>query len=173
MARNQPLNSAERARIAELDSLNFDLSRMREATRGANAEDYGMQLSRLSSAYAKNAEGAAKVGNTTELDLIGPARRVLGATPRQDEARSSLVTARRIAAPVLLAGGGAAAGGLTGALAVPAALYGVSALGQTARGAKHLLGENDWQKAMAQALRSQRAQALMGGVAASQDDISQ
>lgn len=161
MSRNKALNASERARLGELDSMNYDLQRLREATTGARTEDYGVNLSRLTNAYGAKSGQGAKIGNTTEETLIGPARRVLGAAPKQDESRALAVALRRTAIPTAIAGGGVMAGA-PGALAVGIP-YGVSLIGQTGRGAKALTGQYESQKALAAALRDPAMQALIGG----------
>jgi hypothetical protein len=63
------------------------------------------------------------------------------------------VSAMRISAP--LAGAGAAAAtGVPGVAPGLAALYGVSALGQTPKGARALFGETNKQKMLAELVRS-------------------
>lgn len=152
-ARSTRLSPEEAARLKQLDSLNFDLQRMREATSGAAGEEMGVNLSRLASSYGKMTNAARSMGNTTEEELIAPATRVLGRTPRQDEARTALVTARRIGGPAAAVAGASLAGGPAGAAGVGAA-YGLSALGQTPGGAKFLMGQYDKQRLLAEALRN-------------------
>lgn len=152
-SRQTRLTADEQTRLRELDSLNFDLQRVREAVAGAAGEKEGISLLKLASAYGKKSDAATKVGNTTEAELVGPATRVLGSTPRQDEARTGYVVARRIGAPLLMGGAAVASGNPL--LTVPlAGAYGVSALGQSAKGSKFLLGQNDWQREMAEYLRN-------------------
>ena len=152
-SRNAVLNPDELKRLGEVDARNFDMERIREATKGKEGEREGITLSRLATAYGKN----KMAGNDTEASLIGPALRVLGNTPTQDEARSVKQIAGRMVGPVAgLAGVTAATlGGTAGAvLGLPlAAAYGISVAGQTEKGAKALLGQYDSQKAVAEFLR--------------------
>jgi len=164
-ARNNRLSPDELNTVNTADSLNFDLNRIREATSGAAGNEEGINLSRLASAYSNKGEDAAAAagsGNTTLADLIAPVQRIIGTTPRQDESRTMLATAKRISGPAMIAAG-AALGGVPGALA-GAGAYGLGALGQSAQGAKFLLGQNDWQQALAEALR--RAQPQIAGATA-------
>jgi len=151
--RNANLTKAEKARLGELDVRNFDVERIREAIKGKAGEEEGITLSRLATAYGKNKMD----GNDTMDTLIGPALRVLGNTPRQDEARTAKQIAGRIVGPALGLGGVGAAtmGGTAGAvLGLPlAGAYGLSALGQTEKGAKALLGQYNSQKQLAEFLR--------------------
>lgn len=146
--RQARLTPEQQAKLADIDVRNFDVERIREAVKGAIGEDEGLSLSRLAGAYAKT----SMPGNTTVDDLIGPARRVLGNTPRQDQARTALITAGKIGTAGTL-------GAVTGLASVPAiaagvgGLYGLSALGQTAAGARALMGETAAQKAFADLLR--------------------
>lgn len=146
--RNSRLSPEEAAKVKDLDIRNFDVNRIREAIRGVAGEEEGLTIGRLANAYA----GKTMKGNTTADELIGPAVRVLGRTPRQDQARSALIAAGKVAG----LGTGAA---LTGAASIPAAaatiggLYGVSMLGQTAGGARALLGQTETQRKLAELLR--------------------
>jgi hypothetical protein len=147
--RNAKLTKAERARLGELDVRNFDVERIREAVKGKVGEEEGITLSRLATAYGKN----KMAGNDTMDTLIGPALRVLGNTPTQDEARTAKQIGLRI-----LGGTGALTGGaaLTGNPLLAAGIaggYGLSALGQTEKGAKALLGQYNSQKWLAELLR--------------------
>jgi hypothetical protein len=165
-ARTTRLTPAEQQRLNQIDSLNFDKSRLREAI-GDRGEEMGVKMSRLTSAYGKMTDAAAKIGNTTEAELIGPAARVLGNTPRQDEARTALITAGRITG----IGGLAALGGASaGAMAIPVAgMYGLSAIGQSKAGAKALLGQTDKQKALAEMLRKYQSGFAPAGVIATDE----
>jgi hypothetical protein len=151
--RNAVLTPEQKLRLKDVDSRNFDVERIREAIKGKAGEEEGITLSRLATAYGKN----KMAGNDTMDTLIGPALRVLGNTPRQDEARTTKQIIGRMIPPLAGAGGVTAAtlGGTTGAvLGLPlAAAYGISALGQTEKGAKALLGQYDSQKALAEFLR--------------------
>lgn len=143
------LNPQEQARHAQADTLNFDVNRLKEAV-GKFGEDEGVTLSRLASAYGGKSDAAAKVANKTEEELIGPAIRILGRTPTQDEARALKVTLQRMTAPAVIAGTAPVA---PAAAAAMAPFYGVSLAGQTAGGAKALLGQTEAQKRFAEILR--------------------
>lgn len=146
--RNTRLSPEEAARVKDLDVRNFDVNRIREAIKGSIGEEEGLTISRLATAYA----GKSMPGNTTNAELIAPTLRVLGRTPRQDQARSALIAAGKVAG----LGTGAA---ITGIASIPAAatvvggLYGTSLLGQTAQGARALMGQTETQKALADLLR--------------------
>lgn len=147
-ARTQRLTADEQELLRQADVLNFDVQRLREATTGPGGVREGINLKKLVDAYGRN----KMTGNTTGDDLIFPADRVLGTAPNQDMSRSGLVAAGRVA-------GGATAGTLASVLAgVPGlvgvgGLYGLSLAGQTRGGAKFLMGQNDWQKRLAEYLR--------------------
>jgi hypothetical protein len=147
--RNTKLSPAELERIGVLDSKHFDVKRLEEATKGMRGELEGLSIPALTNAYAKK----SMPSNTTLEDLVAPAARILGPSHAMNESRSQLVSAMRVSAP--LAGAGAAtAYGLPGVVPSLASLYGVSALGQTAKGAKILFGETNKQKMLADLVRS-------------------
>lgn len=142
-SRNAKLTPEELSTVQYIDKRYFDLQRMREA---GDINQEGISISALSNAYKKapgmNVPGAY---NATNEDLIGPAARTLGKTPRQDESRTLLQNIGRV---------GAFAGGMTVAPQITAPLYAISAAGQTARGAKALTGQYDAQRALKSALES-------------------
>lgn len=147
--RDAQLSPAELAKLRAVDVKNFDVNRLREATEGAAGEQMGVSLNQLAQAYGKNSMPA----NKTMEEVIGPAIRTIGKADRANEARSAAQTAMRIAAPITVGG----AGTLLGAPAVVPALagaYGLSALGQTAKGARMLTGQQAWQTALADRLRA-------------------
>jgi hypothetical protein len=146
------LSPDENVRLSQLDSLMFDASRGREAVKGAAGEEDGMSIARLAAAYGKNKAQGEALGNETGKELIGPLTRTLGATPNQAESRSAVVLAQRVA-PLLgagVVGAGTGAGAAAALLAAP--LYALSAAGQSAKGARALLGETATQKKWVQAL---------------------
>lgn len=148
--RDKSLTPAEAQRLIEINTRNFDLERMKEATKGSGGELEGMSLSKLAAAYSKHKMPT----NTTMDDGLAPALRVIGATPTQDEARAAKVTWQRI----LGAGAGAGLGYGVAGPAGPAAmgaLYATSALGQSEKGAKFLMGQTSSQKKLANFLRQQ------------------
>ena len=145
-ARNSQLSPDELQQLSDIDSRYFDLMRLKSA---GDINKTGVDVNALSNAYQK-APGMDNMGatNATNEELIGPLVRTLGRTPRQDEARTALINAGRAAA---LVGAGHVLG--PGSLAV-APLYGLSALGQTAGGARFLAGANPWQQSLRDALES-------------------
>jgi hypothetical protein len=146
--RNTKLTPDELERIGVLDSKHFDVKRLEEATKGIRGELEGLSIPALTNAYAKK----NMASNSTLEDLIAPAARILGPSHAMNESRSQLVSAMRVSAP--LAGAGAAtAYGIPGVAPSLAGLYGTSAIGQTAGGAKMLFGETNKQKLLADLVR--------------------
>jgi len=139
--------------LKAIDIKNFDVKRLEEAVSGAAGQMRGVSLSKLAEAYGKN----KMAGNTTMQDLIGPAVRTMGKADLVNESQRQLAMALRLGA----AGAAGTAGMTIPGAAVPlAALYGVSALGQTAKGAKALMGQTAAQKKLAELLRSGYGAAL-------------
>lgn len=149
--RNPRLSPDELAYVTNvLDPKWYDVKRMQEATKGAVGEEEGLTLSRLARAYANRPPMAS---NTTAEDLINPAYRILGPSTSQQEALSTRVNLNRIYAG--LAGAGAVGASSLFGLGIPtAAIYGTSMLGQTAGGAKALLGQTKTQQKLADMLRN-------------------
>jgi hypothetical protein len=146
--RNTKLSADELERIGVLDSKHFDVKRLEEATKGIRGELEGLSIPAVTNAYAKK----NMASNSTLEDLIAPAARILGPSHAANESRSQLVSAMRVSAP--LAGAGAAtAYGVPGVAPGLAGLYGLSAVGQTAKGAKMLFGETNKQKLLADLVR--------------------
>lgn len=145
--RDKALSPDELAALKAIDIKNFDVKRLEEAVSGAAGQLRGVSLSKLGQAYGKN----QMAGNTTMEDLVGPALRTIGAADARTESQRQLANALRL--------GGAGAAG-TAAMAFPGAapmlgsLYGISALGQTAGGARFLMGQQNWQRHLAELLRS-------------------
>jgi hypothetical protein len=152
-ARTQRLTPEEQALLKEADIKQFDVARLREATTGVSGTREGTKIDRLASSYGNMRQQAAKMGNATGEELIFPASRVLGSAPNQDMSRQGLIAAARVVGGLGLTGGGALAAGSPLTAAAAAGLYGVSALGQTKGGARYLMGQNDWQKRLAEYLR--------------------
>lgn len=153
-ARNRRLTADELAQLRGIDSRNYDMNRFREAVKGAGLEKEGITVDKLEAAYSKVPPMA---GNTTREELIGPAARVLGNRSLQDESRTGMVAAKRIVG--LGIGGAAMAGNPVGMALSP--MYALSLAGQTAPGAKFLMGQYDWQRALADA--SRRAAPYLAG----------
>jgi hypothetical protein len=159
-ARNVRLAPDELKRLKELDNLNFDYQRLKEATRGRVGEEEGLDITKLVNAYSKKKGEATSIGNTTLDDIVGPAYRTLE-KPSRAESLGKLAILRR-SAPGLVAGGAAglgtaAATGSLGAGALPlAGMYLLSGVGNTAKGSKALFGQYKMQKALAEYLRSSK-----------------
>lgn len=151
-SRNSQLKPDELSSLGDVDSRYFDMLRLKEASKGAASNETGVDISKLANSYGK-APGADVTGatNATNEALIGPLVRTLGATPRQDEARTFMNTMKRIAG-LSVAGGATAT--VPALAAITAPMYGISALGQTAKGSKYLFGQYDSQKALKAALES-------------------
>ena len=144
--RNPRLSADELARVeGVLDPKWYDVKRMQEATKSVAGEAEGMTIGKLARSYGSASKMAA---NSTAEDLVNPALRVIGDIPRQDEARAAKMALNRVLA------GSVGAGATLGGYGIPAAaLYGTSLLGQTAGGAKVLLGQTAKQRRMAELLR--------------------
>jgi hypothetical protein len=150
-ARNARLTPEELAAVEKIDAKRFDVNRFREASQGPGLEKEGITLSKLEGAFSRQKPGES----TTSDDLIGPAMRVIGATPTQDQARTLRTSLGRAAG----VGIGTGAAGFVSApvaatmAAVAAPAYGLSLLGQSAKGSRALLGQTEKQKALAEILR--------------------
>lgn len=154
-SRNARLTPDELDSLKDVDSRFFDLMRLNDLRKGGAGHETGVDIRGLANAYG-NAPGQDVIGatNKTAQDLVGPLVRTLGSTPRQDEARTALNTIRRIGAPVGIAGAAAATGSLGPLTAAVAPLYALSAAGQSAKGAKALLGQYPIQQNLKAALES-------------------
>jgi hypothetical protein len=152
-------------RVKEVDRLNYDLSRLKEATAAGRGEDVGLDVTQLKRVYGKAPE---MQGVTTLDDVVGPAQRKLGNTPATG-GRSDLTTAARIAAPVIGAGAFGSVLSLPAVAPIVAGLYGLSVAGQTAGGARFLMGQTNAQKKLAKALRSVGQYGYGAGQAMSSD----
>lgn len=155
--RDKKLTQDELTNILNLDIKHFDVKRMEEASRGISGEKEALNLTKLGQAYSKR----RMAGNTTEDELIAPALRVLGETPRQEESRALITALRRLATGTIGVGGvgiASAAG-----FGLPAALmFGASVASQTKPGARALMGQTDAQQRLARLLREYR----VGGITA-------
>lgn len=147
--RDAQLSPEELKTLRNIDVRNFDVKRLQEATAGEAGDKLGVSLRSLSKAYG----GTNMAGNTTREELIGPMVRTIGKADNANAARSTAQTAMRIGAPLTI-GGGAALLGAPMVAAPLAAAYGLSAIGQTAKGAKVLTGQTAKQKALMELLRS-------------------
>lgn len=156
------LTPAEKVRRLEVDKLNFDATRLEEAVSGGKQATEGIDISRLNRAYSKMLKQGRSIGNTTYDEIVAPMARVADATPNQNTARSAWAAARKVAG---LGAVGAVAGGGPGMAAILAPAAIVSAAGQTGVGARHLLGQENWQKSLADLLR--RGQSSASGAAGS------
>jgi hypothetical protein len=154
-ARDARLSPEQLAALKELDIRNYDFNRLKEAAKGAGAEKEGISLYQLEKAYSKAPD---MVGNRTREELIGPATRVIGQKPNQEQARTLLINAKR--AGIGLVGAGAV---MNNPIAVALApLYALSLAGQTKVGAKALMGQYEWQRAVAAAAK--KAAPYLAGV---------
>ncbi len=149
-------------RVKDIDRLNYDLSRMKTAAKDAAGENVGVGIDRLKTAYGR-ADPMAGVNTVDEL--VGPAQRVLGPT-HAAAGRGDVNTTMRILAPLGVGGIGVAT---SNPIIAPilAGLYGTSAIGQTVRGARFLMGQNQSQKDLAEALRRAGPYLYGAGAAAS------
>lgn len=147
--RDAQLSPEELQTLRNIDVRNFDVKRLQEATEGKIGDEVGVSLSGLAKAY-----GASKMaGNKTRDELIGPMVRTIGKANNANASRSAAQTYARIGAP-LAVGGSAAYFGAPMVAAPLAAAYGLSAIGQTAKGARALTGQTAKQKALMELLRS-------------------
>ena len=148
-SRNARLTPYELKFVHQIDSKWYDLSRLRDVAKGAAQEGEGVPVRALTAAYANAPK--SKSGNTTMEDLVGPAQRILGTTPTQDQARAGMQNLKRV---LPLAAAGAATGGATVPAAMAAApVYALSAIGQSAPGARAIFGQTEKQKLIAELLR--------------------
>lgn len=151
-SRNSKLTPDELTKLQDIDTRYYDMLRLREASKGAASNETGVDINKLANSYGKG-PGADVIGaqNATNEALVGPLVRTLGATPRQDEARTLYNTMRRIGGMGVAGGASAAVPGLA---AITAPAYAISAAGQTAKGSRFLAGQNDWQKSLKSGLES-------------------
>lgn len=149
-SRNSKLSPDELSSLGDVDSRYFDLMRLKEA---GNINDTGVDIPKLVKAY-EGGPGMDVIGaqNNTNDSLIGPLSRSIGTTQQKEASRTAMNMGRRMIAPGLAVGGGLATGATGPVAALAAPFYGLSALGQTAGGAKYLLGQYPWQKNLSGAL---------------------
>lgn len=157
LVRNPALSPEEQVQLKDLDARYSDAVRLFEAAKTPGAQKQ-LKVADLLRSYAKLSPGNkmsfAKAEGPMLSEVLEPANRVLGMTPNQDEARSTIVALRRIATPAAkLAAGGAGAALVPGAAAPLALGYGTSLLGQTRGGARALMGGFDKQKQLAALMR--------------------
>jgi hypothetical protein len=152
LVRDPSLTAAEKQTLAEIDQRYSDFLRYQEAAKSSGfhvkpkLKDVSAKLSQMDPSGGTNfAQGTA---SPIQRDIVEPALRVMGEEPKQDMARTLLVNAKRAAA--LGSGAAAVAGNPFGMIAAPG--YAVSLAGQTKRGARMLFGQEEWQKALAQAI---------------------
>lgn len=140
---------------AHASTREFDVKRMEEALRGSDPAKEGINLERLTAAYARMRPQAAAVGNTTYDDLLEPATTMFSNVPTQHKARALRTAVVQAGLPATMTGAlyGAAGAG-AGVAGIP---IGISLLGQTAGGSKYLFGQNEWQKKAAKLLRESAA----------------
>lgn len=161
-SRDARLTSDELSALRDIDTRYFDLMRLKDVAKGSAGNDTGVPIKRIADAYGKG-PGMDIIGavNQTNEDLIGPAFRVLGKMPRQDEARTGMINLRRAAGLTAAAGAGAATIGAAPTAALIAPAYATSLLGQTRGGSRFLFGQNDWQKNLKSGLNSEQTNELV------------
>ena len=91
-SRNTRLTPEEQTQLADIDSRWFDLSRLKETAQGSAGDLPGVGVRSLAQKFAKAADPAS---NRTREELVGPAMRVFGDTPTQDQIRSLMVGVKR------------------------------------------------------------------------------
>lgn len=157
LVRDPALSPDELVALGDVNARYSDALRLFDAAKSPQGQKQ-IRVSDLMRSYAKMAPGNkmsfAKAEGPVLNEVLEPSARVLGLQPSQDEARSAMVAARRIAAPVAKAAAGTAAAALVPGAAAPLGLaYGVSALGQTRGGARALFGDFAGQKELEELLR--------------------
>lgn len=153
-SRNAALSSDDQALLKSIQDRQYDLARMKELQAGKGGESEGLNIGKLAKSYGDQPDAAT---NATNQELVGPLVRTIGTTPRQDESRQLLVNAKRILG---LGATGALTGHLPLAATAGAGLYGLSALGQTAGGARALFGQTGTQQAIRRGLEDPALQKL-------------
>lgn len=156
LVRDPALSKDELSKLKNLDDRYTDAKRYFGVTETAPGQKNvkPMQLLREYAAQAPSGDNFSTAVRPMQKEVLNPSVRVM--TPsNQDEGRTGMVTARRILKPAL---GAAAAGGALAGVApvatVPlAAMYGISALGQTKPGVRALTGDYAAQQQAAEALR--------------------
>lgn len=160
LVRDPALSQSERDAFYKLQEQYRYFKRLDEAA--SNAEMHrNPRIYDLEKSFAKQDKriGAGKFSSAEDpalSDLLMPAVRTMGLTPSQDASRTALQNIRRMAGPALqtagLTAGLGAVGGLPAAAAM-APVYATSLLGQSAKGARGLFGQNRLQKKMLEYLR--------------------
>lgn len=155
--------------LKKAQAVNYDYMRGIEATTGERGVREGLSLKRLTDAYAKNSNPDSHVLE----QLLEPATQTLGGLT-QDMSRSMMAALKRSAA---LGGGAGLATVMSGnplALAAAASLYGTSLIGQSAAGARALMGQTNVQRKLAEILKNIGPYAAnLGGAAASAQNNTQ
>lgn len=156
LVRDPALSPDERTALADLDQRFKAAQRFFDSAKKSTTKE-GVKVSDLLTSYRKldkgNKMGFARGDDPMLSDLLEPATRVLG-LQNQDEARSAMVAARRIGAPLLKGAAAVGTAAVNPATAIPlSAAYGLSALGQTKTGARAMFGDLPVQKELAELLR--------------------
>jgi hypothetical protein len=141
------LKPDELAQLRDIQARQTDVDAMSALTAGRGGEGEGLKIGKLADVYGNLPDAAT---NATNESLVGPLVRTMGATPRQDESR----TIKHIAVQMAKGAGLGTLAHFTGTSVPMAGLYGLSAIGQTAPGAKALLGQYGPQLAAKAALES-------------------
>ena len=144
--RDVRLGADDVAKVADIDSRAYDFARLRNAADNTTGELTSKDVARAYQRMAPTGQTALGGKSAVEQEILGPSSRVLG-DMNQEESRAALQALRRVAK----LGGGAVANLFAPQVAAP--LYGISALGQSAAGAKALFGETAAQKKLAELLR--------------------
>lgn len=144
------LSPAEKARLSEVNRLNFDATRLEEAIAGGGQAKEGIDFRRLNTAYSRMLNQGRSMGNTTYDDIVAPTTRVLDNTPNQNMARSLKAAVGKLLLPTAAAAGMGGLGTAAGVATIP---YAISLMGQFPGGARKLLGQEAWQKALADKIR--------------------
>ena len=142
------LKPDELAKLRDIQARQYDLDRLSNVSKsGAIGGEERVPVRKLADEYGVQPDAATNELNTK---LIQPAQRVIGAAPNQNAARSFLISAGRVAAA-----GGAGLASIKSGFGLPmGALYGLSLIGQTGKGAKALTGQFPGQLALKEALES-------------------
>ncbi|MEQ1572786.1 MAG: hypothetical protein ABL993_00935 [Vicinamibacterales bacterium] len=160
LVRDPALSKDELVKLRNLDDRYTDAKRYFSVTETApgQKEVKPMSLLREYARQAPSGDNFSTAVRPMQREVLNPSVRVME-NVNQDEARTALVAARRMLAPVgkAVAGGAVAGGALAGVAPVAtvpmAAMYGLSALGQTKPGARALLGDYPKQQQAAEFLR--------------------
>jgi hypothetical protein len=152
-AMESKLKPEELANLRDIQARQYDVDRLANISGSGSAGAHErVPVRRLSDEYGKQPDAAT---NDLNQRLIQPLERVAGTAPNQNLSRSLFITAKRI-----IEGVGSAAAIKSGFGLPVGALYGLSALGQTGRGARILTGQTGLQQAAKEAIESPQTKEL-------------